>query len=86
MEISDFQWDEDNMAHIARHPVYPDEVEELAFDDEPWIRKENGAYRTTLTFDISLPEVWKTKSVSSFHRISRGRRIYKLLDPDRSIS
>jgi len=40
MEISDFQWDEDNVAHIARHHVYPDEVEELAFDDEPWIRKE----------------------------------------------
>jgi len=38
MEISDFQWDEDNVAHIARHHVYPDEVEELAFEDEPWIR------------------------------------------------
>ena len=42
MEISGFQWDEDNVTHIARHHVYPDEVEELAFDDEPWIRKGSG--------------------------------------------
>jgi hypothetical protein len=42
MQISDFQWDEDNVEHIARHHVYPDEVEELVFDDEPWIRKKGG--------------------------------------------
>jgi hypothetical protein len=42
MEMTDFQWDEDNVAHVARHKVYPDEVEELAFDDEPWIRKGRG--------------------------------------------
>ena len=53
MEISDFQWDEDNVAHIARHHVYPDEVEELAFDDEPWIRKGSGGTRYMLGDTIS---------------------------------
>ena len=53
MEITDFQWDEDNVAHIARHKVYPDEVEELAFDDEPWIRKGRGETRYMLGYTIS---------------------------------
>jgi uncharacterized DUF497 family protein len=53
MEITDFQWDEDNVAHIARHKVYPDEVEELAFDDEPWIRKGRGGTRYMLGYTIS---------------------------------
>ena len=53
MEITDFQWDEDNVAHIARHKVYPGEVEELAFDDEPWIRKGRGGTRYMLGYTIS---------------------------------
>jgi uncharacterized protein len=53
MEISDFQWDEDKVAHIARHHVYADEVEEWAFDDEPWIRKGSGGTRYMLGYTIS---------------------------------
>ena len=53
MEISEFQWDEDNVAHIAGHHVYPDEVEELAFDGEPWIRKRTGGTRYMLGYTIS---------------------------------
>ena len=53
MEIGDFEWDEDNIAHIARHSVYPDEVEELAFDDEPWIRKGREGTRYMLGYTIS---------------------------------
>jgi hypothetical protein len=53
MEISDFQWNEDNVAHIARLHVHPGEVEELAFDDEPWIRKGNGGIRYMLGYTIS---------------------------------
>ena len=53
MEITDFQWDEDNVAHIARHKVYPDEVEELAFDDEPWIRRGRGGTRYMLGYTVS---------------------------------
>jgi len=37
--ITEFEWDEDNIEHIARHRVTPEDVEEVAFDDEPYIRK-----------------------------------------------
>jgi len=33
-ELWDFEWDENNIDHIARHNVSPDEVEDVAFDDE----------------------------------------------------
>jgi len=39
MEIREFEWDDNNIEHIARHAVFPDEVEDVAFDDAPWIRK-----------------------------------------------
>ena len=39
MEIRSFKWDEDTIDHIANHGVRPDEVEEVAFEDYPYIRK-----------------------------------------------
>jgi len=39
MEIRQFEWDDNNIEHIVRHRVSPDEVEDVAFDDDPWIRK-----------------------------------------------
>lgn len=39
MLITEFEWDENNIEHIARHRVTPEDVEEVAFDDEPYIRK-----------------------------------------------
>jgi uncharacterized DUF497 family protein len=39
MEIREFEWNDRNIEHIARHNVSPDEVKDVAFDDEPWIRK-----------------------------------------------
>ena len=39
MEITDFEWDDDNIEHIAKHGISPDEVEGVAFDDEPWVKK-----------------------------------------------
>ena len=53
MEISEFEWDEDNIEHIARHKVYPDEIEDVAFDDEPWIRRGKGGTRYMLGYAIS---------------------------------
>lgn len=41
MEISDFDWDEGNVDHIARHGVGPDEVEEV-FDESPRIFRGRG--------------------------------------------
>ncbi len=34
MEINEFEWDDSNVQHIARHKVSPDEVEDVAFEDE----------------------------------------------------
>lgn len=53
MEISEFEWDENNIDHIARHNVSPDEIEDVAFDDEPWIRKGKGRTRYMLGYAIS---------------------------------
>lgn len=39
MEIKSFRWDEDIIVHIANHGVSPEEVEEVAFENFPYIRK-----------------------------------------------
>lgn len=39
MEIKYFTWDEDTIDHIARHGITPEEVEEIAFEGSPYIRK-----------------------------------------------
>jgi uncharacterized DUF497 family protein len=38
MEIYDFVWPDDRIAHIARHGVTPDEVEEVCFG-RPLVRR-----------------------------------------------
>ena len=53
MEISEFEWDDNNIEHIAWHQVSPDEVEDVAFDDEPWIRRGKKGTRYMLGFTIS---------------------------------
>lgn len=52
MEITEFQWDDNNISHIARHNVSPDEVEDVAFDDEPWIKKGRSGTRYMLGYTI----------------------------------
>ncbi len=39
MEIHRFKWDEDNIEHILNHGVTPEEIEEIAFEGVPYIRK-----------------------------------------------
>lgn len=41
MEINEFYWEDKNIVHIARHRVIPEEIEEVAFDDDPRIRKHS---------------------------------------------
>ena len=86
MEISDFQWDEDNVEHIARHNVHPGEVEELAFDDEPWIRKGSGGTRYMLGYTISgryLFVVYAPKEkgisrvITAIDMDEKSRRLYR---------
>jgi len=39
VEIGSFKWDEDTLDHIAIHNVTPEEVEEVAFESSPYIRR-----------------------------------------------
>ena len=81
MEISDFQWDEDNMSHIARHHVYPDEVERW-----PWIRKGSGGTRYMLGYTISgrylfvvyaLKEKGIARVITAMDMDEKSRRLYR---------
>jgi len=53
MEIREFEWDDNNIEHIARHGVFPDEVENVAFDDDPWIRKGRKGTRYMLGYTVA---------------------------------
>ena len=86
MEITEFQWDDDNVAHIAVHKVRPDEVEELAFDDDPWIRKGRGGTRYMLGYTISgrylfvvyaLKEKRIARVVTAMDMDEKTRRLYR---------
>jgi uncharacterized DUF497 family protein len=45
MEIKSFNWDIETVELIACHSVRPGEVEEIAFEDEPYVRKGRQARR-----------------------------------------
>jgi uncharacterized DUF497 family protein len=45
--------DDNNIEHIARHGVFPDEVEDVAFDDDPWIRKGRKGTRYMLGYTVA---------------------------------
>lgn len=53
MEITWFEWDDNNIEHIARHNITPDEAEDVAFDDEPWIRKGREGTRYMLGYTVA---------------------------------
>ena len=53
MEITWFEWDDKNIEHVARHNVAPDEIEDVAFDDEPWIRKGREGTRYMLGYTVA---------------------------------
>jgi len=53
MEIREFEWDDNNIEHIARHGVFPDEVEDVAFDDAPWIRKGRKGTKYILGYTVA---------------------------------
>ncbi len=52
MEILEFEWDDSNIEHIARHEVTPGDVEDVAFDDDPWVRKGRKGTRYMLGYTI----------------------------------
>ena len=53
MEITWFEWDNSNIEHIAQHNISPDEVEDVAFDDKPWIRKGRERTRYMLGYTVA---------------------------------
>ena len=53
MEIREFEWDDNNIDHISRHRVSPGEVEDVAFDDEPWIKRGRKKTRYMLGYTVS---------------------------------
>ena len=86
MEIREFEWSDRNIEHIARHNVSPDEVEDVAFDDEPWIRKGRKGTRYMLGFTIGgryLFIVYRLKSegisrvITAMDMDEKTRRLYK---------
>jgi len=50
MEIREFEWDDNNIEHIAGHNISPGDVEDVAFDDDPWIRKGRKGTRYMLGY------------------------------------
>jgi uncharacterized DUF497 family protein len=86
MEISEFEWNDRNTEHIARHDVSPDEVEDVAFDDEPWIRKGRRGTRYMLGYTISgrylfivytLKNKGIARAITAMDMDEKTRRLYK---------
>ncbi len=44
MRIQDFEWDDENVEHIARHDVNPEEVEEACYLKPYVLRGRQGRY------------------------------------------
>lgn len=44
MKIATFQWDDENVEHIARHNIKPFEAEEVLDDDPLILRIREGKY------------------------------------------
>ena len=86
MEIREFEWDDSNIEHIAKHGVSPDEVEDVAFDDDPWIKKGRKESRYMLGYTIAgryLFVVYKSNGkgiarvITSMDMDKKTRRLYK---------
>jgi uncharacterized DUF497 family protein len=86
VELTEFEWDESNIEHILRHDVSPDEVEGVAFDDEPWIKKGRKGARYMLGYTAAgryLFTVYVTKSkgiatvITSKDMDEKTRKLYK---------
>jgi len=86
MEIREFEWDDNNIDHIGKHGVFPDEVEDVAFDDDPWIRKGKNATRYMLGYTVAgrylfVVYVLKGKGVArvitSMDMDDKMKRLYK---------
>ena len=86
MKITSFDWNNGIIEHIARHNISPDEVEDVAFDDEPWIRKGREGMRYLLGYTAAgryLFTVYVSKGkgiarvVTAMDMDDKTRKLYK---------
>ncbi|OGW44554.1 MAG: hypothetical protein A2Y66_00455 [Nitrospirae bacterium RBG_13_41_22] len=86
MEITEFEWDDNNIEHIAKHSVSSDEIEEVAFDDDPWIRKGRKDTRYMLGYTIAgrylfvvyvLKDKGTARVITSMDMDEKTRKLYK---------
>ena len=86
MEIREFEWNDTNIEHIARHNVSPDEVEDVAFDDEPWIRRGRKGTRYMFGYTVGgryLFIVYRSKNrgiarvITAMDMDEKTRKLYK---------
>jgi len=86
MEIREFEWDDNNIEHIAGHGVFPDEVENVAFDDDPWIRKGRKGTRYMLGYTVAgrylfvvyvLKDRGIARVVTSMDMDEKTKKLYK---------
>lgn len=86
MEITEFEWDDNNIEHMARHNVSPDEVEGVAFDDEPWVKSGRGDIRYMLGYTVGgrylfvvyvLESKGRARGITAMDMDEKTRRLYK---------
>jgi len=86
MKISEFEWDDVNIEHLARHRISPDEIEDVAFDDDPWVKSGRGATRYMLGYTIGgrylfvvyiLKGKGKARVITAMDMDEKTRRLYK---------
>jgi len=87
-DVLKFDWDEDNISHIARHDVKPEEAEQVLLGDplevdfepdrngeERWTYLGETARERILTVIMTLRGE-KMRVVTAFDAESRDKRIY----------
>jgi hypothetical protein len=86
MEITEFEWDDDNIGHVARHHVSIDEIEDLAFNDEPWVKRRRGETRYMLGYTVAgrylfvvyvLKDKGRARVITAMDMDEKTRRLYK---------
>ena len=86
MEITEFEWDDDNIEHVARHHIAPDEIESVAFDDEPWVKRGRGQTRYMLGYTVAgrylfvvyvLKGKGQARVITTMDMDDKTRKLYK---------
>lgn len=86
MEITEFEWDDDNIEHVARHHISPDEIEGVAFDDEPWVKRGRGQTRYMLGYTVAgrylfvvyvLKGKGQARVITAMDMDDKTRKLYK---------